>query len=239
MVKTAVIMAAGMGTRFGEKTALIPKGFVPVGGIPMVERSIQTLKACGIERIIIGTGYHKEYYEELSQRVEGLECVFSPRFADTNSMYTLWNCREIIGEEDFILLESDLIYEKKAITSLLECTAPDVMLITPVTKFQDQYYVESDERDFLTRCSVNKDELNAKGELVGIHKLSNKFYKLMCEDYAKIVNEKPKLGYEYELLSMSQRISPVFVLKIQGLLWYEIDDIDDLAYAEKHVLSLL
>ena len=56
MVKTAVIMAAGMGTRFGNRTELIPKGFVPAGGIPMVIRSIDTLKACGIERIIIGTG---------------------------------------------------------------------------------------------------------------------------------------------------------------------------------------
>ena len=237
MVKTAVIMAAGMGTRFGNRTELIPKGFVPAGGIPMVERSIATLKACGIERIIIGTGYHKEHYEALAQRIEGIECVFSSRFAETNSMYTLWNCREVIGEDDFLLLESDLVFEKKAISSLLEYPAPDVMLITPVTKFQDQYYVESDDNNILTQCSVNKEELDAKGELVGIHKLSNRFYKQMCEDYEQIIEEKPKLGYEYELLSMSQRISPVFVLNVPGLLWYEIDDVDDLAYAEANILN--
>lgn len=237
MVKTAVIMAAGMGTRFGNRTELIPKGFVPAGGIPMVIRSIDTLKACGIERIIIGTGYHKEHYENLAAKTEGIECVFSSRYADTNSMYTLWNCREAIGDDDFLLLESDLVFEKKAITSLMECKAPNVMLITPVTKFQDQYYVESDENDILTRCSVNKEELNAKGELVGIHKLSHQFYRLMCEDYAKVVDEKPKLGYEYELLSMSQCISPIFVLNVPGLLWYEIDDVDDLAYAERNILN--
>ena len=236
MIKTAVIMAAGMGTRFGDRTELIPKGFVPAGGIPMVERSIAVLKDCGIERIIIGTGYHKEHYEALAERVEGIECVFSPKFAETNSMYTLWNSRDVIGDEDFLLLESDLVFEHKAITSLIDCPAPDAMLITPVIKFQDQYYVESDDNDILTRCGVVKEELNAKGELVGIHKLSNKFYKLMCEDYAKIVEEKPKLGYEYELLSMSQKISPVFVLNVPGLLWYEIDDDDDLAYAEAHIL---
>ena len=239
MVKTAVIMAAGMGTRFGDRTELIPKGVVPAGGIPMVERSITTLKTCGIERIIIGTGYHKEHYEALAERVDGIECVFSPRFAETNSMYTLWNCREVIGDDDFLLLESDLVFEQKAISSLIECPNATTMLITPVTKFQDQYYVESDDNNILTRCSVNKDDLNAKGELVGIHKLSNKFYKQMCEDYAKIVEEKPKLGYEYELLSMSQRISPVFVLNVPGLLWYEIDDVDDLAYAEEHILNKL
>lgn len=238
-VKTAVIMAAGLGTRFGEKTELIPKGFVPAGGIPMVERSIATLKACGIERIIIGTGYHREHYEALAQRIGGIECIFSPRFAETNSMYTLYNCREAVGDDDFLLLESDLVFEQKAITSLIECPAPDAMLITPVTKFQDQYYVESDDNGTLTRCSVNKDELNAKGELVGIHKLSNRFYRLMCDDYAAVADEKPKLGYEYELLSMSQRIAPVYVLNVPGLQWYEIDDNDDLAYAEQHIIPQL
>mgnify|MGYP002923569749 CR=1 len=56
MIRTAMIMAAGMGTRFGQYTELIPKGFVKVGGIPMIVRSIDTLLSCGIERIVIGTG---------------------------------------------------------------------------------------------------------------------------------------------------------------------------------------
>ena len=55
MISTAVIMAAGMGTRFGQFTEMIPKGFVEFGGIPMVERSIQTLIDSGIKKIIIGT----------------------------------------------------------------------------------------------------------------------------------------------------------------------------------------
>lgn len=225
-----------MGTRFGEMTETIPKGFVPCGGVSMIERSIRTLLACGIERIIIGTGYHKEKYEALQERFPQIECVFSPRYAETNSMYTLYNCRDAVGNDDFLLLESDLVFEQRALTALLECPEPDVMLITPVTKFQDQYYVEYGEDNRLTRCSTRKAEVNAKGELVGIHKLSSRFYKLMCKDYAGKVASEPKLGYEYELLTMSQSIMKVYVLRVENLKWYEIDDCEDLAYAEKNIL---
>ena len=131
------------------------------------------------------------------------------------------------------------MFERRAISSLIECPQPDVMLITPVTKFQDQYYVERNAEGVLTNCSVNKEEVDASGELVGIHKLSNAFYKKMCEDYAGKVADKPKLGYEYELLSMSREISPVYVLCEEGLKWYEIDDIDDLRFAEEHILPFL
>lgn len=239
MMKTAVIMAAGMGTRFGAMTEERPKGFIEAGGKAMVVRSIETLVSCGIERIIIGTGYLREAYEQLVERFPQIVCCFSPRYAETNSMYTLFNCRETIGDDDFLLLESDLVFERRAITALMECSAPDVMLITPVTKFQDQYYVESDDNGILTRCSVNKDELNAKGELVGIHKLSNRFYRKMCDDYAKKVEAFPKLGYEYQLLYMSQHVSPVFVLCENNLKWYEIDDIDDLNFAEENIIKYL
>lgn len=239
MVTTAVIMAAGLGSRFGKMTETMPKGFIEVGGQSMVIRSIETLISCGIKRIIIGTGYKKEAYEALKAKYPQIECVFSPRFAETNSMYTLYNCREEIGDDDFILLESDIIYSKNAITELQENEHPEIMLITPVTKFQDQYYVEYDENGILTRCSTDKTEIEAKGELVGIHKLTSSFYHKMCVEYAKIVDEKPKLGYEYQLLWMSQNISPVYVLNAHDVSWYEIDDEEDLKYAEDNIIVYL
>ena len=239
MVTTAVIMAAGLGSRFGKMTETMPKGFIEVGGKSMVIRSIETLISCGIKHIIIGTGYKKEAYEALKEKYPQIECVFSPHYAETNSMYTLWNCREAIGDDDFFLLESDIIYSKNAITELQEDAHPDIMLITPVTKFQDQYYVEYDANSTLTRCSTNKDEIAAKGELVGIHKLSSAFYRQMCAEYEQIISEKPKLGYEYQLLWMSQNVSPVYVYNASDVKWYEIDDEDDLKYAEKNVINEL
>lgn len=235
-------MAAGMGTRFGQYTEIIPKGFVEFKGKGMVVRSVETLIDCGVEKIIIGTGYHKEKYEALAAEINekytdrvNVECVFSPLFAETNSMYTLYNCREVIGEEDFLLLESDLVFERRAIKDLIDCSFESAMLIAPVTKFQDQYYVQMNEKCELINCSTDENAIQPSGELVGIHKLSNSFYKTCVSEYAKIVDEKPKLGYEFMLLGVSQNITPMNVLKIDGLQWYEIDDEADLKYAEAHV----
>ena len=224
-----------MGTRFGNLTEKMPKGFVMYKKKPMIVRSIETLLACGIQRIVIGTGYKKEVYEDLKQQYPQVECVFSPLYATTNSMYTLYNCRTAIGNDDFLLLESDLIYDKKAITSILNCSFSSAMLITSVRKFQDQYYVQMNEQQELVMCSTDVSQLTPSGELVGIHKLSNSFYNTMIEDYSQKAQAQPKLGYEYELLYISQNIQPLNVLKEDDCTWYEIDDLDDLRYAEEHI----
>ena len=275
-----------MGTRFGKYTELIPKGFVEYKQRAMVVRSIDTLIACGVERIIIGTGWKKESYEALAARYNALygedgparlphpvrlECVYSPRYAETNSMYTLWNCREAIGDDDFLLLESDLVFEPRAIRELMECEFGSAMLITPVTKFQDQYYVQMDARKRLVNCSTDRNAIDPSGELVGIHKLSNAFYQSVVTEYGKVMADQPKLGYEFQLLLTSQkgvemadaasaaspmpsgRTEPVpgrsadaqanpapgnyimNVLRLEGLQWYEIDDQNDLEWAEAHV----
>lgn len=235
MVKTAVIMAAGMGTRFGKYTELVPKGFVEVNGIPMVIQSIETLISCGIERIIIGTGYHKEVYEALCEQYPEVICCHSPRYAETNCLYTLWNCRGLIGDNDFLMLDSDLIYEPKAITALLECKYESAILATPVKKFQDSYFVEEDKRHRFVKWSKNYEELNACGELIGIHKLSNKFFRAICSEFESNLLANEKSSYEPFFQKVSNTITPIYILKMDDLVWYEIDDEADLKVAEESV----
>ncbi len=260
-VKTAVILAAGKGTRFGDRTKEMPKGFIPFKGIPMVVRSIQNLHNSGIERIIIGTGYHREWFERLKEEYSEIETVYNSDYAETNSMETLACCKDAIGQEDFLLLESDIIYQPKALAALIDDTAhPDIMLVTPVTKFQDQYYISANrETCQLIGCSTDSDRLTEKfggepyGELVGIHKISNQFYARMIEDYTLNHEANKNRGYEYEIedISTKPRVCfgmdtdttthdtidslPMYVLKMSDLAWYEIDEDSDLEFAEKNI----
>lgn len=246
MIETAVIMAAGKGTRFGDRTESMPKGFIPFHGIPMVVRSIETLIRCGIKKIIIGTGYHKEWYDRLAETYPQIVTVFSADYADTNSMETLSVCREAIGSDDFLLLESDIVYESRAITALTEDPRPDLMLVSPVTKFQDQYYIGSDGNGNLSCCSVVSDEIKSQtgtdpvGELIGIHKLSTNYYRELLDLYdsktgdISLQKDPRKIGYEFYLEDVA-KLLPLGLTIIESLQWYEIDDIADLAYAEENI----
>ena len=42
-----------------------------------------------------------------------------------------------------------------------------------------------------------------------------------------------------QLLSMSQHVMPVYVLNAHDIYWYEIDDEQDLSYAEEHIVAHL
>jgi len=230
-------MAAGTGSRFGQHTQMKPKGFVCVGDMPMIKRSIANLIYAGIEKIIIGTGYQHSFYDELAKEYSQIVCCKSDKYAETNSMYTLYCCADLIGGDDFLLLESDLIYEAKALTILMNSDYQNVMLVTPFMKQQDGYYLFADDDGLFYDCTTDAGKrMHSKGELVGIHKLSNAAYKRMHDWYAAIWQQQPKLGYEYALLEMSRQGEKIHVVKEEHLLWYEIDDEADLLYAEKNIM---
>jgi len=233
-------MAAGVGSRFGDRTLTKPKGFVRVGGTPMIVRSIENLLRVGIDKIIIGTGHQSSYYEELAKTYSQIECCESDKYAETNSMYTLYCCGDLIGDDDFLLLESDLIYECKALTVLMDSDYPNDILVTPPAKQQDGYYLFADDYGLLTGCTTDvniRDE--CKGELVGIHKLSNHTYKKLYDWYDNNWYHQPKLGYEYALLEMSRQMEKIHLTKEEHLFWYEIDDEADLLYAEKFIIPYI
>ena len=240
MIKTAVILAAGAGSRFGAHTQAKPKGFVSVGDAPMVVKSIENLLRAGISKIIIGTGYQSFFYDNLAKTYPQIVCCKSDKYAETNSMYTLYCCSDLIGDDDFLLLECDLIYECKALTILMDSAYPDVMLATPFVKQQDGYYLFANDEGFLSDCSTDVSiREKSKGELVGIHKLSNNTYKKLHDWYGAIWQKQPKLGYEFALLEMSKQGEKIFVQKENRLFWYEIDDEADLLYAEKNVIPYI
>ncbi len=231
MVKLAVILAAGLGSRLKDRTKEIPKGFLPVAGEPIIERSIKNLFKAGIEKIIIGTGHAAEMYEEYAERHSQISCVKNLQYKDTGSMFTLYNLREKVTA-DFLLLESDLLYDKNGLKVLIDTIEKNVILASGKTNSNDEVYIDANKDGYLINMSKNPVELkNIYGELVGITKVSYHCFQKMCL-YAKdeFVN-RPKLDYEYVLVGVSKE-EKILVRKIDDYVWCEIDDENHLRRAE-------
>jgi 2-aminoethylphosphonate-pyruvate transaminase len=235
MVKQAVIVAAGLGARLKHRTATQPKGFLEVDGTSLIKRSLVKLKKAGIEHIIIGTGYHSEFYEQLSADDNSISCIKSDRFESTSSMYTLFNMREQL-KGDFLLLESDLLYEQNALTQILLSPHTDIMLGSGATHSNDEVYLQVNSQHQLERVSKKRNTLSSVyAELVGINKISANRYALMNQCFETRLQSNPKMDYELAM-ALSSKIQPLHVLKIDDLAWCEIDDEQHLERALSHVL---
>ncbi|MEO9482432.1 MAG: phosphocholine cytidylyltransferase family protein [Ekhidna sp.] len=234
-IETAVILAAGRGTRLQPYTFDIPKGFMPVGEERLIERSVRLLKENGIKNIIIGTGHLHEHYEKFAKE-NGLTTFLSPDFATTGSFHTLIFGSELI-KGDFLLLESDLLYHSNAITKLLTTEANDVVLCSGFTQSNDEVYVEITNNN-LSNLSKKKETLNSvDAELVGIWKISFDLLDKLKAHHNK-ADDALKKDYEVAIAQLSGEHA-VSALKIDDLAWCEIDNQAHLERAKKDILPRL
>lgn len=221
-INTAVFLAAGLGSRLKGLSENKPKGFLEIGGISLIERSVQNLVASGITKFIFGTGFLSEDYDEFASKYNAV-CIKNDLFAETGSMYTLYNLRKVI-HEDFLLLEADLLYHPEGLRLLLDDPHPDAILASGRTFSNDEVFIETDAGSYLVNLSKSPAALSSvDAELVGISKVSLPTYKMMCSLSENIFPEKPRLDYEHAFVEVAKH-TKLFVRKEEEYIWCEIDD---------------
>lgn len=229
-VTTAVILAAGLGSRLKGHTQYAPKGFIEVYGQSLIERSIVALLASGVSSIIIGTGYLHEHFDSLKEKYP-VTTFRSDDYATTGSMHTLFVLRQLI-KGPFLLLESDLLYDRIAIDYLLEDPLHDIILASGMTDSGDEVFIQASSDNKLQQMSKDRSLLkHITGELVGISKLSLEILmRMVTFSEAQFNNGNRMLNYEDALVGVSG-MHPVHVKVIEDLVWCEIDDDNHLSRA--------
>jgi choline kinase len=233
--RLAVILAAGRGVRLGPLGREIPKGLITIGGRPIIERSIDALRAAGIERVLIVTGHLGAQYDSLMRSAAGaIAIVHNPDYADSGSLVSL-TCAEPI-DEPYLLVESDLLYEPRAPRLLVESARPDLLLASGPTSFGDEVYVGA-EGGRLTGLSKRIDALQGTcvGELVGLTRVSPALHAHIRSEAARLLETTRSADYEQALAAAAKR-HPCHVLVSDDLVWTEIDDEAHLARA-RHVIA--
>jgi len=222
MVQQAVILAAGSGTRLGSRSEKMPKGFLTFDETTLIERSLQLIHQAGIRDILIGTGHCAEWYERLSARAAGVKCVMNKNFSSSGSLETLCVLEEKICG-DFLLFESDILFERRAVDVLMRQGKSDVLLASGKTSSGDEVYVEADRQENLLNLTKDKSILSEPfGELVGITRLSLDTYREICRWCREEAGRPTALHYEDALVAVCGKM-PIAVEKIPDLLWGEVD----------------
>ena len=92
----AIILAAGVGKRFGGELADLPKGLLEVDGESLIARLLRQLRATGIVRSTVVIGHAGDRIEESLERsgdARGVEFVRNPDYR-RGAILSVWCARE-------------------------------------------------------------------------------------------------------------------------------------------------
>lgn len=222
-IELAVILAAGRGNRLGPAGVEKPKGFMQFSEKPIIQESVEKLLDAGVRRIILVVGHLAAYYEAFAANYPGvIELVYNPDFAASGSMNSLFRARSLV-DADFLLLESDLVYERRALPTLLAAAGESVVLTSGATGSNDEVYVEV-RGTRLSNLSKQRASLSGEviGELVGISRITRSCFAAMCAHAEQVFEQTLHLEYEQALVAAA-REQVVDCLLMSDLNWSEID----------------
>lgn len=167
-IRKAVIAAAGWGTRFLPITKSQPKEMLPLLNKPIIQYSVEEAAACGIDLIVIVTAFGKRDIEDYFDRRIDLENALEQKgeakiaeevrclcnLADICYIrqkeqlglgHALLTARSIIGDEPFVLLLPDDLFEYgevvlRRMLDIYESNGGSVIAVKPVTEAEISRY---------------------------------------------------------------------------------------------------
>jgi choline kinase len=246
MPTKAIILAAGIGARLGAGFDDRPKALLRFGGKSLLARHIDILAAAGVSEIAIGVGYRADMIEVELQAISPsvpVRLVTNDGYRD-GSILTLWCMRhEMIGTDDIILMDADVLYDRRIISRLLASEYGDCLLY-------DADYEPGDEPvkicvrngrivDFRKTIETEYDHC---GESVGFFRLSPDTAVALAaragmyisagrigEPYEEAIRDlllaAPEGGFGYE--------------DVSGIPWVEIDFPEDIDRAQNEILPII
>lgn len=102
----AIILAAGMGSRFKETSQQTHKSLLPVQGLPNLERTITYLKQAKIHDIYIVVGHLANQFDFLKKKY-GCKLIYNPKYKQYNSIYSFYLASNFFSNS--YVIDSDVV----------------------------------------------------------------------------------------------------------------------------------
>ena len=238
----AIILAAGMGKRLGEYTKNNTKCMVPVNGVPLIDRVLNQLSSLKLSKVVIVVGYEgQKLIDYIGNEYNGLkiEYIFNSIYGKTNNIYSLALAKDKMQEDDTLLLESDLIFDDRLFSLVVDNPCPNLALVAKYEAWMDGTMVQIDDErnivNFVPKEAFRHEQADSYYKTVNIYKLSKEFsanrYVPFLEAYMKAIGNNEYYENVLRILSFLD-CKDLKALPITDEKWYEIDDKQDLDIAE-------
>jgi len=235
-ITTALLLAAGTGSRLFPMTQKSPKCLTFVNETSILERLIKSLKQNGFKRLVVVTGHLEDCIRNFLETRAGnikIEYVFSPLYKTTNNIYSLWMARKIINEP-FVLIESDLVFDPFLLTDMLY---PDRIAIARMKPWLNGSTVTINPSNMVDafHSDAKKNSKQTRYKTVNIYSLSvSSWHRVIKKLDQYILAGRVNDYYEAVFRQMvAEKLLSFQAVFFDQKPWYEIDTIEDLAYAEK------
>ena len=232
----SIILAAGMGKRLKKYTKDGTKCMVPVNGKPIIDYTLESLSKAGIKKITVVIGYKGEKLKNyIKDKYPYLEINFieNPVYDKTNNIYSLFLAKDVLVEDDTILLESDLVFKPEIISDLVNSCEENLAVLSPFESWMDGTVVtldaESNITSFVDKHHFDFSHADDYYKTVNIYKFSRDF---SCNQYIPFLEAySTALGrnqyYEQVLKVITLLDNPNLKGLVTTRRWYEIDDAQD------------
>jgi choline kinase len=205
---------------------------VEIGGTPLGQRALSSLRAAGATEVVAVTGHYPDALDTLGDFVS--ERRFNPRFADAGNIYSLWCARDVV-ETGCYVINSDVLFEAEIARRLvaLEGTA----LLCAASHGVDRESMKAVSKDgWLERLS-KEVPVDSNPEYIGLARIDPADGPLLARILDRFVTDDAVDAYYEAAIEQLAARRRVWIARVDGLAWIEIDDHDDLARAREEVLE--
>lgn len=240
----AIILAAGLSKRLRPLTDSVPKCLLKVGQKTILEMTLDNILKNEINEFIIVTGYKEELIKKfIKKNYSWLNITYLSNldYEINNNSYSLWMTKNHI-KEDCILLDSDIIFDFRIISRLLNYPYKDCLAVKKSQNLGDEEIkVIIDSTNKILHIGKHLDIGKSYGESIGIERFSYSFFRSLGEILErKIVHENNvNEFYEASFQELYDKGNAMFAVDVSDYKCIEIDFPDDLARAESVIKEIL
>jgi L-glutamine-phosphate cytidylyltransferase len=232
-----IILAAGKGSRLNGTAGDSPKCLVKAGGMTLIERQIRALRHAGVNDIAVVVGCQAEQVRRACG--QDITYVENEKYAQTNSMYSLWMARPLLFE-GFVVLNCDVLFHPVLLRDLLTSRHENALLLA--YREADQPTFGDEEMKVRVRCgrvremSKQMHPDDADGENLGIVKFGPRGARELVEIMDRLVAAGSLREWAPRAFDAFAQVRPLHAIGTRGFPWIEIDFPEDYQRAVREVL---